>query len=159
MDSISYFLDSPHILLDCGEEEKYMQLFYSIKTLREYCQIPVTIYTNSKIPLDKVYCCNKKYNINDCFSGITIIQTSEIISNTIPINSVFLNYPKQLDRNIHEPEIIHKMNGCEIKSDFVVYDPNRTEFWVPSQYWSCSVRDRIKNSKYDFCNYCCRLIS
>lgn len=160
MDHISYFLDAPYILLDCNQQEKYIQLYYSIKTLRNFSDLPIKVYSNAKVSLDCSSCGIKNFNISKDFKNILFLSADDPITDyIIPVNSIFNRIPVKYDIEYSDKNIIeHHIDGCKITKSFVVYDPNETEYWIPSNYWTCSVRDRVNSKESNFCDYCCRLI-
>ena len=50
LSAIVYNIDSPHIFVDCDQQEIFGQLVNSISSLRKYTDIPVVVYSNC------VYC-------------------------------------------------------------------------------------------------------
>jgi hypothetical protein len=94
LSKIIYNLNSPHIFVDCDQQEVYGQLFYSIKTLREYSSVPVVVYSNAKVPLNE-FEYMRKHRICD-FDNVEIVQyDSELSQENIVsycIEQTFENY-------------------------------------------------------------------
>ena len=55
-------------------------------------------------------------------------------------------------------EINHNNIHCCTNNSVVVYDPNYSESWIPSQFWNCTIKKRINNSLRNICHYCSRVI-
>lgn len=53
-------------------------------------------------------------------------------------------------------KIDHKYSGCDFNSCVVCYS-EESEYWVPSNLWTCTVKQRI-NPNHNICHYCCRMI-
>ncbi len=73
LDVIVYNIHSPHIFVDCSQQETYGQLFYSVESLRKYTDIPVLIFSDSKFPLNE-FRYMQKYIITKQFKNVEIHQ-------------------------------------------------------------------------------------
>ena len=222
---IIYNIDSPYIFVDCNQQEVYGQLFYSIKTLREHSNIPVTVYSNSKFPLEEfeymkkhkikkfqnleivqyspeipqeniiTYCIEQTFDNYDVESVLYISNKS--LFNTDPIvlfeytdkdyiykgkesysecNILLLNKSKYrkfvngfgVDFRIIPEEVVgvnfsasdidHNQIECSIPKDIILYQKNQTEYFIPSEFWNCSVSDRIREKPRIICHTCCRIL-
>lgn len=78
------------------------------------------------------------------------------------LNGVNLGYKtvptETLKINVDADSVKHSNLECELPSKIVVYQKGQTEYFVPSQYWNCSVIDRVKAKQNIICHNCCRII-
>ena len=80
LSAIVYNIDSPHIFVDCDQQEIFGQLVNSISSLRKYTDIPVVVYSNCVYSLDE-FRYIQKYFIKKLFNNI---ETASYDKNTIP---------------------------------------------------------------------------
>ena len=52
----------------------------------------------------------------------------------------------------------HSRLECKLPSKMVVYDKNQSEYFIPSNYWNCAIKDRITSKKHNICHNCCSII-
>ena len=228
IDVVVYNIHSPYIFVDCGQQESYGQLLYSIEVLRKYTDIPVLIFSDSKFPLNE-FRYMQKHIITQKFNNVEIHQYTgkesqnqeELIS--ICVEKVFSDYdydsmmyistnsimhcdPNEIfadlddnfvyigkepyggshflllnrgksdkylrDANIGfkqiSPDILkisldgeavqHSNLECKLPSKMVVYDRIQSEYFIPSNYWNCAIKDRVKSKENRICHNCCSII-
>ena len=223
---IIYNINSPYIFVDCDQQEVYGQLYYSIKSLRKYSNVPVTVYANSKFPLEE-FEYMRKHCIPKDFDDVEIVQYSpeipqeNIVSYCIEqtvenydVESIFFITNKSvfqddpirlfekyddcfiyrgresysecnvllLHRNRSDKflngtnigfknistddltlnncpsDIEHSTLECNFSRPIITYQKNQTEYFIPSEFWNCSVSDRIRSKRNIICHNCCRIL-
>lgn len=61
--------------------------------------------------------------------------------------------------NFNPSLLDHSNLECTISAPIITYNKKQTEYFVPSNYWNCSVSDRIKVKPKIICHSCCKIIA
>lgn len=147
---IIYNIDSPYIYVDCDQQEVYGQLYYSIKSLRKYSNIPVTVYANSKISFDD-FEYMRKHCIPKDFNNVEIVQYSPEISQE---NIVSYCIEQTVD-NYDIESMFYITNKSVFQDDPIKLFENYDERFIyrgMESYSECSVLLLHKNKSDKFLN-------